>query len=209
MHAHYFSLPRANNHDVIGRRTFSQGLFLDRRAFLISYDPTRDPDGSVLESVLLANAPVGAGINLEYYFSTVDNEHYGAGSKVTHNLAGFFGVMDGAASDLRTGLPEQMIEIHEPIRLLVVVEAQTEVLSAIYGRQPALQELIGNGWLLLAAKAPDSAAIHLFEPAGGWKPWQGPVVALPTVARSSDYYPGTLAPLDPVLVAQAGESDAG
>ena len=194
---------------LIGRRAFSQGLFLDRRAFLISYDPTRDPDGSVLESVLLANAPVGAGINLEYYFSTVDNEHYGAGSKVTHNLAGFFGVMDGAASDLRTGLPEQMIEIHEPIRLLVVVEAQTEVLSAIYGRQPALQELIGNGWLLLAAKAPDSAAIHLFEPAGGWKPWQGPVVALPTVARSSDYYPGTLAPLDPVLVAQAGESDAG
>jgi hypothetical protein len=26
--------------------------------------------------------------------------------------------MDGAASDLRTGLPRQMIEIHEPVRLL-------------------------------------------------------------------------------------------
>ena len=29
--------------------------------------------------------------------------------------------MDGAASDLRTGLPWQMVEIHEPVRLLFVV----------------------------------------------------------------------------------------
>src|SRR5690606_5432939 len=35
---------------VIGRRSLTQGLFLDRRVFLISYDPTQDPEGSVLES---------------------------------------------------------------------------------------------------------------------------------------------------------------
>ena len=103
---------------------------------------------------------MGAGISLEYYFSTVDNERYGASSKITHNVAGFFGVMDGAGSDLRTGLPRQMIEIHEAMRLLVIVEAKTRVLTAIYERQPPLQELIGNGWLLLAAKDPDHSVFH-------------------------------------------------
>jgi uncharacterized protein YbcC (UPF0753/DUF2309 family) len=193
----------------IGRRSITQGIFLDRRAFLISYDPTCDPDGKVLESLLLANVPVGAGINLEYYFSTVDNERYGSGSKVTHNVCGFLGVMEGTGSDLRTGLPKQMIEVHEAMRLLVIVEAETEVLSAVYRRQPPLQELIGNGWLLVAARDPDSGAIHLFDPSRGWIRWEGPVTRLPGVKRSSDYYPGTPEPLDPVLVAQAEAPDAG
>ena len=62
--------------------------------------------------------------------------------------------MDGTGSDLRTGLPKQMIEIHEAMRLQVIVEASIEVLTRIYQRQPPLQELIGNGWLLLSAKDP-------------------------------------------------------
>ena len=184
----------------IGRRALTQGLFLDRRAFLISYDPTKDPEGALLEPLLLANGPVGAGINLEYYFSTVDNERYGAGSKITHNVAGFFGVMDGTSSDLRTGLPRQMIEIHEAMRLLVIVEARLEVLTAIYQRQPSLQELIGHGWLLLAAKDPEAPRIHAFDPVTGWVPWTGPRTPLSRVARSADYFPGTLEPLDPVLI---------
>jgi uncharacterized protein YbcC (UPF0753/DUF2309 family) len=72
----------------VGRRTMSRGAFFDRRVFLISYDPLPDADGRVLEATLLAAGPVGAGINLEYYFSTVNNEGYGCGSKATHNLAG-------------------------------------------------------------------------------------------------------------------------
>jgi uncharacterized protein YbcC (UPF0753/DUF2309 family) len=184
----------------IGRRAMSQGVFFDRRAFLISYDATKDPDGTLLEPLLLANGPVGAGISLEYYFSTVDNERYGAGSKITHNVAGFFGVMDGAGSDLRTGLPRQMIEIHEAMRLLVIVEARTRVLTAIHARQPPLQELIDNGWLLLAAKDPDSTALHLFEPGLGWVEWQGPGRPLPRVSRSSVHFMGFMEPLDPILI---------
>ena len=60
--------------------------------------------------------------------------------------------MEGASSDLRTGLPQQMIEIHEPMRLLVVLEQTRAVVSAIYHRQPPLQELIGNGWIIVAVK---------------------------------------------------------
>ncbi len=184
----------------IGRRSLSQGVFFDRRAFLISYDPTRDPDGSVLEPLLLANGPVGAGINLEYYFSTVNNEMYGCSSKVTHNVTGFLGVMEGASSDLRTGLPRQMIEIHEAMRLLVVVEATTDVLTDIYTRQPPLQELIGNGWLIVAAVDPQTGAITLFDPKAGFVPWEREIRPLPGFANISDYYRGHSEPLPPVLV---------
>jgi uncharacterized protein YbcC (UPF0753/DUF2309 family) len=116
---------------VVGRRELSQGLFLDRRAFLVSYDPSIDPSGVVLERILAAVGPVGAGINLEYFFSTVDGERLGSGTKLPHNVTGLFGVMNGAASDLRTGLPKQMTEIHEPVRLQLIVEATPEMLTEI------------------------------------------------------------------------------
>ncbi|MEF8703887.1 MAG: DUF2309 domain-containing protein [Candidatus Accumulibacter sp. UW26] len=192
----------------IGRRTMSRGAFFDRRVFLISYDPLPDGDGRVLEATLLAAAPVGAGINLEYYFSTVNNEGYGCGSKVTHNLAGLFGVMQGAASDLRTGLPQQMVEVHEPMRLLVIVEQTQQVIGAIYQRQPALQELVGNGWVILAACHPETGAIDLFRPATGWQPWRAeaagsddqPPTSLPEVEHSADWFAGHRDPLPPALL---------
>ncbi len=187
---------------VIGRRSVSQGAFFDRRMFLISYDPNIDPDGTVLERLLLANGPVGAGINLEYYFSTVNNEQYGCGTKVMHNVTGLFGVMDGAASDLRTGLPSQMIEIHEPMRLQVIVEATTAMLTEIYMRQPPLQELIGNGWLLVSAIHPESGEISVFEPDKGFVPWQGQQAGLPEVEHSAAWYAGHCGPLAPALIRQ-------
>ncbi len=187
----------------IGRRAMSQGAFFDRRVFLISYDPTEDESGAILESILLAVGPVGAGINLEYYFSTVDNEQHGCGSKVTHNIAGLFGVMDGASSDLRTGLPQQMIEIHEAMRLQIVVEVSIEVLTDIYSRQPPLQQLVGNGWLLLSAMHPETGEISIFKPGQGFIPWT-PVTdtPLPTVKHSVDWYRGQHAPLSPALIEQ-------
>lgn len=186
----------------IGRRSMSRGAFFDRRSFLISYDPTQDPAGAVLEAILLAAGPVGAGISLEYYFSTVNNQDYGCGTKVVHNLTGMFGVMEGAASDLRTGLPLQMIEIHEPMRLLIVVEHHTEVLDAICARQPPLQELIGNGWVQLAAKHPERAEISHFEPARGWLRWQPTGEPPPLVERSAQWYMGHSDALPPALLAR-------
>ena len=183
----------------IGRRAMSRGLFLDRRVFLISYDPTADEDGCIVENILLAAGPVGAGISLEYYFSTVDNERFGCGSKVAHNLTGLFGVMEGADSDLRTGLPWQMVEIHEAMRLLVVVEQSPAMLTAILERQPALQELVGNGWIILAAKSPSTAAIELYCPRRGWLPWAGRAV-LPQVGRSADWFAGERDALAPAIV---------
>lgn len=193
----------------IGRRALSQGAFFDRRAFLISYDPSTDPEGLVVENILLNAGPVGAGINLEYYFSTVNNDGYGCGSKTIHNVSGFFGVMAGTESDLLTGLPRQMIQIHEAMRLQVLVEASTEILTTIYMRQPALQELVGNGWLLLAAKDPDGPDIQLFKPDVGWVPWEAPTDPLPLVDDSPSWYRGHRDHLPPALIRQPEEAAHG
>jgi uncharacterized protein YbcC (UPF0753/DUF2309 family) len=187
---------------IVGRRALSQGAFFDRRVFLISYDPTQDADGKILESILLAVGPVGAGINLEYYFSTVNNDNFGCGSKVPHNLIGFFAVMEGTSSDLRTGLPQQMIEIHEAMRLQLLVEAKTSVLEAIYARQESLRELIAGGWLHLSAKDPDSSDIYVFERGTGFVLWQSEIDDLPTYEKSPNCYKDKIEPVAPALIRQ-------
>ncbi|MCW8924565.1 MAG: DUF2309 domain-containing protein [Gammaproteobacteria bacterium] len=184
----------------IGRRSLSQGAFFDRRAFLISYDPSTDPEGKIVENILLNAGPVGAGINLEYYFSTVNNEKYGCGTKIMHNLTGLFGVMEGASSDLRTGLPVQMIEIHEAMRLLVMVEAKTEILGAIYQHQPVIQELVGKRWIQLAAIDPDDGAISFFVAGKGFVPWDGDEQELAMVKYSVEHYQGQRDHLSPALL---------
>lgn len=187
---------------IVGRRSVSQGTFLDRRVFLISYDPTQDADGKLLENLLLAVGPVGAGINLEYYFSTVNNDYFGSGSKVTHNITGMFGVLEGTSSDLRTGLTKQMIEIHEPLRLQVLVEAKTEILGQIYERQASIRELVGGGWILLSAVDPDTAEISVFERGVGFVPWQPEKKHVPEYESSVAYYQDINVPLPPVLIKQ-------
>lgn len=174
---------------VIGRRALTRGLFMDRRVFLLSYDPTIDPKGSILERTLAAATPVGAGINLEYYFSNVDNERYGAGSKLPHNITGLFGVMSGHASDLRTGLPRQMIEIHEPLRLLIVVEATPERLLDIASRQAEVKELVVNRWVQLVSLDPDSGAMQVFTDRG-FVPFQPAPVTLREGKSSQDIFLG-------------------
>ncbi|PKD39182.1 DUF2309 domain-containing protein [Methylomonas sp. Kb3] len=187
---------------LVGRRSLTQGAFFDRRLFLISYDPSQDPEGTVLEGILLAVGPVGAGINLEYYFSTVNNERLGCGSKVPHNLTGFCAVMEGASSDLRTGLPRQMIEIHEAMRLQIIVEAKTAVLEQIYGRQESLRELIGGGWVHLSAKDPDSGEIFVFQRGVGFVRWQPDNIELPLRDNSPDCYRDETQPVAPMLIKQ-------
>ncbi|MEO5561961.1 MAG: putative inorganic carbon transporter subunit DabA, partial [Chitinophagaceae bacterium] len=58
---------------IVGSRNLTKGLFLDRRAFLNSYDYRTDPEGKILVGVMKPLGPVCGGINLEYYFSRVDN----------------------------------------------------------------------------------------------------------------------------------------
>ena len=185
---------------VVGRRALTQGLFLDRRTFVISYDPNGDSDGSIVQRILLAMGPVGAGINLEYYFSTVDNRVFGCDTKVPHNVTGLLGVMEGAASDLRTGLPKQMVELHEPMRLLLIVEAPVGILGQIYGSQPAIAELLDNEWIHLVSVDPTDGHFELFVPGQGFVTWEGERSTLPVVPSSFDYYQGRSGFLPPAHI---------
>jgi len=175
---------------IVGRRRRTRGLFLDRRAFLSSYDPDRDDvEGTILAGILRAVIPVCAGISLEYYFSVVDNIGFGCGTKLPHNIAALLGVMDGAASDLRTGLPWQMVEIHEPVRILFVVEARPETLFRIMEREPAIGRLVRNEWVRLAALDPDSPTVRVYRN-GAFHAFEPRVDRLPRAASSVEWYRG-------------------
>ncbi len=184
---------------IVGRRGRTRGLFLDRRVFLASYDPTPDTDGEILRRILAAVVPVCAGINLEYYFSRVDPQRFGCGSKLPHNVTSLVGVMDGAASDLRTGLSEQMVEIHQPLRLLLVVEATHERLQRLIEQNPQLQRLCYHHWIQVAAWSPANGQIHVLA-GETFLPFEGVAGETPHVGSSWEWYRGCPDHLEPVLI---------
>ncbi|HRF00623.1 MAG TPA: DUF2309 domain-containing protein [Pirellulaceae bacterium] len=175
---------------VVGRRERTRGLFMDRRAFLTSYDPTRDDSsGTILTRVLQAVVPVCSGISLQYFFSNVDSNGLGSGTKLPHNVTGLLGVMDGPSSDLRTGLPWQGVEIHEPIRLLFVIESTVPVFERILDAFPTIARVFRNEWVQVALLDPDSSRIDVFE-RGTFRPYRPSIDELPTVHESPDWYRG-------------------
>lgn len=174
----------------VGRRWRTKGLFMDRRCFLTSYDPLQDnAEREILARILQAVIPVCAGISLEYYFCFIDPTGYGCGTKLPHNITSLLGVMDGAASDLRPGLPWQMIEIHEPMRILFLVETTPAAMLKIVERNPLIQELVKNQWVQLATLSPHSSSIHVLEN-GMFKLYRYHETSIPQVASSPDWYRG-------------------
>lgn len=190
---------------IVGRRSLTRGLFMDRRAFLISYDPDRDPKLDSMAAILGAAGPVCAGINLEYYFSFVDNEGYGCGTKLPHNVTGLVGVMNGQGSDLRTGLPWQMVEVHEPVRLLLIVENTPENVMSAVRRSALVTELIENRWMRLATMSPDGS-VHVYRD-GEFEPMDE-IAPLPETATSPDWFLGKLEHL-PIARVTATAAHAG
>lgn len=176
---------------IVGRRSLTRGLFLDRRAFLASYDACQDPDDQSLAAVLAAVVPVCAGISLEYYFSFVDNDRYGCGTKLPHNVTGLVGVMDGHASDLRTGLPWQMVEIHEPVRILFVIETTPQRLMKVVNASAALRQLVENRWIRVATIDPESGCVHIRRD-DGFEEFAGPVERLPVALSSAEWFGGKI-----------------
>jgi len=157
---------------IVGRRSVTKGLFLDRRSFLNSFDYTVDPTGKYLLGILNAVAPVCGGINLEYYFSRVDNQMLGAGTKLPHNVMGLIGVANGVDGDLRTGLPNQMIEVHDPLRLMVIVEHFPEVVLKTMQINPATYEWFYNEWVRIVVIHPIEKSAYLFVK-GAFVPYEG------------------------------------
>jgi uncharacterized protein YbcC (UPF0753/DUF2309 family) len=157
---------------VVAPRSRTAGLQLDGRTFLHSYDHSQDPDLKVLELILTAPMVVASWINLQYYASAVDNRSFGSGNKLIHNVTGQLGVLLGNGGDLMTGLPWQSVSDgvelrHEPLRLLVLVEAPRTALRTILDRHPGVRDLVSRGWITLVAR--EGAAFHRWTAGGHWE----------------------------------------
>jgi uncharacterized protein YbcC (UPF0753/DUF2309 family) len=163
---------------IIGRRALTQTLDLHGRAFLHSYDYRQDTSGKFLETIMTAPLVVAQWINMEHYFSTIDNEVYGSGSKVYHNVVGRIGVMTGLWSDLRIGLPAQTVlngrtPYHDPVRLLTIIEAPPDRIRAIIDRHSLLLQLFNQGWVGLGALDPRDGMFYHYDGSGGWRGGKG------------------------------------
>lgn len=138
---------------IIGPRNRTQHIDLCGRSFLHSYNDSDDVNGEILTGILTAPMVVAHWINAQYLLSTLDNAAYGSGSKVTQNVTGKIGIMQGNASDLMTGLPLQSVyrtdndAYHEMQRLMTIVFASPKLLKEIILKQDILKKLIGNGWV--------------------------------------------------------------
>lgn len=159
---------------IIGRRALTKGLNLGGRVFLHSYDYREDPTDRLLEVLLTGPQVVAQWINMEHYFSTVDNEVHGGGSKIYHNVVGRLGIMSGPWSDLRPGLAWQTVmngtePYHEPMRLLTVVEAPRAKLERLITRHEVLQHFYHNEWVHLVVLEPADGGLYRYLPTKQWR----------------------------------------
>jgi uncharacterized protein len=99
------------------------------------------------------------------------------------------GVMDGAASDLRTGLPLQMVEIHEPVRSLFIIETTAEAMTRIMDRNEGIGKLCRNGWVQLALLHPERREVSVFVE-GEFRPYEPQSFTIPRATSSVDWYRG-------------------
>ncbi len=135
-----------------GPRSYTKHLELNNRFFMHSYDYKIDnKEADILKAIFDGPLIVGEWINLEHYFSTVDNYVYGAGSKVYHNIVSKVGVFSGNYSDLKIGLPIQSVFLegeayHEPVRLISFIEAPLEMVGKAVENSIA-KEFILNEWI--------------------------------------------------------------
>jgi len=179
--AHDWSEPRpewglANNAAmIIGPRYLTRGIDLNGRCFLHSYDWEEDLDQKLLKVILTAPLIVAQWINAQYLFSTMNNVSYGAGSKVTKNVTGKLGVMQGNASDLMTGLPLQSVNVcdaesyHQVLRLTAFVYAPRSWVLSIIKKDKGLRKLLLNGWLHLMVLDPQSDLTFVLDRSLSWK----------------------------------------
>lgn len=158
---------------LAARRERTRGVSLDGRVFLHEYDATRDGDGRVLELLLTAPVVVACWINLAYYGASVAPDVLGSGNKTIHNVTAGVGVVEGFSSDLAVGLSHQAVHDgsrsrHAPLRLQVVVEAETWRIDAVLARHEGPRALVDNGYIVLHALEPDGDVCRRFVPGAGW-----------------------------------------
>lgn len=162
---------------IIGSRKLSQNVNLQGRSFLHSYDWRLDPEGRAIEGIMKGPMVVTQWINNHYYFSTVDNDSFGSGSKITQNITGKFGVVQGNGGDLKAGLPLQSLKkdddamYHQPLRLTVLIHAPLNRVKRILDdNEQSLTHLFENEWIYLTVMDPEKEnKMFHYRQGGKWQ----------------------------------------
>lgn len=152
----------------VGKRESAMNSVLKNRFFMHSYDYTLDKDNSILKRILNGPFLIAQWINAEHYFSTVNNEVFGSGSKVYHNVVGKFGVFNSNYSDLQIGLPYQTVyyedkAFHEPARIVVFVEAPLEKVAQAASETDHPMMLLKNEWVRLVVVDREKNSLFLLD----------------------------------------------
>lgn len=162
---------------IVGPRSLTKKLNLRGHCFLHSYDWKLDKDGQALEGIMQGPMVVTQWINNHYYFSTVDNEVFGGGSKISHNITGKFGVVQGNGGDLKIGLPLQSVNesdgrhYHQPLRLSVLIQAPKENIQRILLKNDHLKTLLDHEWIYLLVMDPATEnGVSRYESGMNWVP---------------------------------------
>ena len=139
---------------IVGRRALTRGIPLNGRVFLHSYDYLQDPHGRLLEVILTGPQLVGQWINMEHYFSAVDPEVYGSGSKIYHNIVGRLGIMIQGDEPMIT--PEMIDAALEPLRSTSCVNLVHRITSQHEFMDPNTIKVVAdlNGNALYFSRAP-------------------------------------------------------
>ena len=154
---------------IVAPRSRCRHMNLGGRSFLHDYRWERDPGFKVLELIMTAPMVVTNWINMQYYASTVDNQLYGSGDKVLHNVVGGnVGVFEGNGGDLRIGLPMQSLHdgerfVHTPLRLSVYIEAPRTEIDRIVQAHAVVKQLVDHEWLHLFQIEPAGRAIARYR----------------------------------------------
>ncbi len=163
---------------IVANRDLTKNIDLDGRSFLHSYDWQKDIDGSALNLILTAPMVVAQWINSQYLFSTINNVAFGSGSKITQNIVGKIGVMQGNGSDLMHGLPLQSVfsndheAYHQPLRLTTFVCAPTNLIDKSIYKNEILQKLFSNSWVHIFCLDPKSNKIYSLNRDLTWQEYQ-------------------------------------
>ncbi len=161
---------------IAAPRQRTAGRDLAGRAFLHEYDWHHDTGFNTLQLIMTGPMIVAHWINMQYYGSVVDNRRLGSGNKVLHNVVGgSIGVLEGNGGDLRPGLALQSLHdgvrwMHEPMRLMVIIEAPQHAIDDVILGHNAVRELAGNSWIHLFQLG-DDGRMNRRRADGKWRPY--------------------------------------
>lgn len=82
-----------------------------------------------------------------------------------------------------------MVEIHEPVRSLFIIETTPESMLRIMDRNEGIGRLCRNGWVLLATIHPATREIRVYR-GGAFHPYEPQSSVLPRATSSADWYRG-------------------